>query len=66
MNLSPALPQGDPLVDSRYTDVPDTNTVFDPPIPTYATREAWEQRKADLRLHILTATGIFPVGAPMA
>lgn len=60
MDLSPALPQGDTLVDARYTDVPDTNTVFDPPIPTYATLEEWEQRKADLRLHILTAAGLFP------
>lgn len=60
MDLGPAFPQGNALVDSRYVDVPDTNTVFDPPIPTYATREEWEQRKADLRLHILTATGLFP------
>ena len=60
MQLSPAMPPGDALVDSRYTRVPDTNTVFDPSIPTYASLEEWEHRKAELRLHILTATGLFP------
>ena len=60
MQLSPALPPDGTLVDSRYTRVPDTNTVFEPPIPSYATLEEWEQRKAELRLHILAATGLFP------
>ena len=60
MELGPSTPAGDRIVDSRYTRVPDTNTVFDPPIPAYATVEEWEHRKAELRLHILAATGLFP------
>jgi dienelactone hydrolase len=63
MDLDSSAPAGDALVDSRNTRVPDTNTVFDPPIPTYATVEEWEHRKAELRLHILAATGLFPAPA---
>jgi dienelactone hydrolase len=61
MAATTVLPPDGSIADRRFTHLPDTNTVFDPPMPTYASREAWERRKAELRLHILVSAGLFPL-----
>lgn len=60
MAITTVLPPDGSLIDRRFTYLPETNTVFDPPIPFYPSREAWERRKAELRLHILVSAGLFP------
>lgn len=45
--------------DSRITNTPGTDTHFAP--PHFATREAWEKRKAQLRKQILSAAGLYPI-----
>ena len=47
-------------LDSRLRDLPGTDTPFDPPMPLYASLDAWEQRKSELRDHILVAAGLCP------
>ncbi|GIX06452.1 MAG: acetylxylan esterase [Candidatus Poribacteria bacterium] len=48
-------------VDRRTQCLRHTDTVFDPPIREYSSREAWEQRRAELRLHLLVSAGLFPL-----
>ncbi len=50
-----------PATDSRNTDVPGTNSVFQ--MPQYRTRAEWEKRREALRKQILTAAGLYPLPA---
>ncbi|MDQ1471184.1 MAG: hypothetical protein QOJ99_2664 [Bryobacterales bacterium] len=50
-----------PANDSRLTDLPNTDTHFT--MPVYKSREAWEQRKVQLRRQILTSAGLDPMPA---
>lgn len=48
-----------PKADSRNTLTPGADTHY--AMPIFATREAWELRKAHLRKQILSATGLYPL-----
>lgn len=48
-----------PAADRRNTFLPGTDTHFE--LRDYPTRAAWEQRKAQLRLQILSAAGLYPL-----
>ncbi|MBM3214894.1 hypothetical protein FJZ36_08270 [Candidatus Poribacteria bacterium] len=61
MATTTVLPTDGSIVDRRFSYLPETNTVFDPPMPTYDSLDAWERRKAELRLHILVSSGLFPL-----
>jgi dienelactone hydrolase len=63
MSTTTVLPPNGSVTDRRRAHLPNTDTVFDPPIPRYATVQEWERRKAELRVHILVAAGLFPLPA---
>lgn len=48
-------------VDSRWGDLPDTDTVFEP--RHFATRDEWEAHRVHLREQILWAAGLWPMPA---
>jgi dienelactone hydrolase len=48
-----------PAQDARNTDIRNTDTHL--PLPVFASREAWEQRKAFLRNQILVSAGLSPM-----
>src|SRR5712692_2239767 len=48
-----------PKQDSRNTSIPDMNTHFR--MPVFATREAWLQKAAFLRMQILSSAGLLPL-----
>lgn len=53
------LPEAIPQQDRRNTDIPNTDTHFQPRI--YSTRGEWEQRALRLRKQILSAAGLTPM-----